>query len=104
MASGPPGEYAEPELEPDPLDPLCELDPMLGQGCLVVDSDLEVLDASVVDVYGAGVVVVELVAADAPEMPAIAPPVASAAATIVAPSILDIRIVLSLSVDGRDDA
>jgi hypothetical protein len=69
---------------------------MLGQGCLVVDSDLEVLDASVVDVEGAGVVVVvELVAAAAPEMPAAAPPVTRAPATIVAPSILDIRIVLS---------
>lgn len=104
MTPGPPGENAEPELEPDPLCPPCELDPMLGQGCLVVDSGLEVLGASVVDVDGAGVVVVELVAADAPEMPAIAPPVARAPATIVAPSILEIRIVLSLSVDGRDDA
>jgi len=78
---------------------------MLGQGCLVVDSDLGVFDASVVDVEGAGVVVVvELVAAEAPEMPAAAPPVTRAPATIVAPSILDIRIALSLSVDGCGDA
>lgn len=74
---------------------------MLGQWCLVVDSDFEVLDDSVVDVEGAGVVVVELVAAEAPEMPAAAPPLTRAPATIVAPSILDIRIISSLSLDGH---
>jgi hypothetical protein len=53
------------------------------------------VDVVGVDVVGvvAGVVAVELlVAADAPAMPATAPPVARAPATIVAWSILDIRI------------
>jgi hypothetical protein len=80
---------------------------MLGQGPFVVDSGLDVFDAldgSVVGVDVDGVVVVEVVAAEAPEMPAAAPPVARAPATIVAPSILEIRMVFSLSVDGCGDA
>jgi hypothetical protein len=82
---------------------------MFGQGPLAPDFDGEadfwagagvvgvvgVVGVDVVGVVGvvAGVVAVELVvAAEAPAMPATAPPVARAPATIVAWSILDIRI------------
>ncbi len=43
------------------------------------------------------VVVAAVFAAEAPEIPAAAPPVTSAPATIVAPSNLDVRIVFCLS-------
>lgn len=85
-----------------------ELDPMLGHGCFVVDSDLEVLAASCVDVEFVDVEPVEpvepVVAAEAPAIPTAVPPVASAPATIVAVSILEMCIGLSLPVDGCGDA
>jgi hypothetical protein len=81
---------------------------MLGQACLVVDPGFGGLDGAGLDVEGAValwvvvvegaavlvvvVVVVVLLSAAAPEIPAAAPPVARAPATIVAPSILEIRI------------
>ncbi len=65
---------------------------MLGQGPLVPDGGVEGL-ACCVEVPVEPVEPVEpVVAAEAPEMPAAAPPVARAPATIVAPSILDMRI------------
>jgi hypothetical protein len=71
------------ELEPD-FD--CVPDwpcPWLGEGVVVV------VELVFVPVALAPVVPVPLDAAEAPEMPAMAPPVASAPAAIVAPSILD---------------
>jgi hypothetical protein len=62
-----------------------------------------------VDVVPGGVVldgavpVVVPVAPEAPAIPAAAPPVTSAPATIVAPSIFEMRIGLILSVDGSGD-
>jgi hypothetical protein len=49
-----------------------------------------VVDVGVVDCVVPAVVLVELGAAAAPEMPEMAPPAASAPATIVAPSSLDV--------------
>jgi hypothetical protein len=108
-----------PELEPD--EPELEPEPMSGHGPLPVvlgEPDFEVVpdcpggvdgfvlvDGAVVLVLVlvlVPVVLVELVpvalalgAAEAPAMPAMAPPVASAPATIVAPSILDTFIGLT---------
>lgn len=71
---------------------------MFGQGVLDVPDFGGVADfcpggVVLLGAAGAGVVVVELVgAAEAPAMPAAAPPAASAPVTIVAWSILDIRI------------
>jgi hypothetical protein len=71
---------------------------MFGQGVLDVPDFGGVADFCSGGVVllggaGAGLVVVELVgAAEAPAMPAAAPPAASAPVTIVAWSILDIRI------------
>jgi hypothetical protein len=71
---------------------------MFGHGCFdcmpdggVVFCVCDGVLGVVVVVLGV-VVVLELVAAEAPAMPAAAPPVASAPATIVAWSILDMRI------------
>jgi hypothetical protein len=99
-----------PELEPDggpELEPLCVLEPMLGQGPLPLLPDLlagagavgvvevegvvEVVEGAVL-VAAAVVVAVALVSADAPAMPAAAPPEANAPATIVAPSIREMRM------------
>jgi hypothetical protein len=94
-------------LEPDCELPL-ESEPMFGQGCLPGAVDLGVGDfcgvvgvAGVVEVDAAGaldplpvvpVAVLVVGAAAAPAMPAAAPPVASAPATIVAPSIFEMRM------------
>jgi hypothetical protein len=91
----------EPELDPGLPD---APEPMWGQGCLPVDP-VDPVDpvepalgapdlAAPGGVVGVGVVAVVVVsvalgAAAAPAMPATAPVVASAPATIVAPSILD---------------
>jgi hypothetical protein len=90
-----------------------ELDPMFGHGCPLVEPDFSVgavplsgvvdvdgvveVDGVVVldcDVVGVAVVLVVAVlcvvgAAEAPAIPAAAPPLASAPATIVAPSSLE---------------
>jgi hypothetical protein len=82
---------------------------MFGHGCFVVDPDFWAGEgvagaAGVVGVVVVGVAVDDVVdpvvvaalvvpvAAEAPAMPAAAPPVASAPATIVAPSIFDMRM------------
>jgi hypothetical protein len=72
---------------PEPVWGAVFCDGVAGAGAVLVEG------VDVVGVVGVGVVLVELVvAAEAPAMPAAAPPVASAPATIVAWSILDIRI------------
>ena len=101
----------EPELDPDlPVEP----EPMFGHGCLPVDpvdpvDPVEPVDPvlgapdvdGVVGVAGVAVVAVPVAlgAAAAPVMPATAPVVASAPATIVAPSILDMVMGTSWSID-----
>jgi hypothetical protein len=82
------------ELEPD-FD--CVPDwpcPWLGEGVVVVG--VVVVELALVEL-----VLVPLDAAEAPEMPAMAPPVASAPATIVAPSILDTFIGVTSWVGSR---
>jgi len=91
---------------------------MFGQACFpgVVDCG-EGMGAELVEVLDSGVVVlvagllVVVGAAAAPEMPAAAPPTASAPATIVAPRVLDtcirwtprmegLRVVIHLACEG----
>jgi hypothetical protein len=105
----------EPDCAPEPELPF-EFEPMFGHGPLpgvvpdlggdpdfgagegvdgVVEVGVEVVGAVAVDVAGEGVSVVgglleELGAAAAPAIPETAPPAASAPATIVAPSSLDV--------------
>jgi hypothetical protein len=76
----------------------------VGAGVGVVD-ELEVLGAAALCVPVALVVLVVAGAAAALAMPAAAPPVASAPATMVAPSILEIVIGSNLlgSIDGVCD-
>ncbi len=81
---------------PEPVCGAVFCDGVAGAGAVLVDG------VEVVGVVGVvGVVVVELVvAAEAPAIPAAAPPVASAPATMVAWSILDIRIGSNLLMGG----
>jgi hypothetical protein len=82
----------DPELEPElPFVP----EPMFGHGCFPGDPDfagagVDGVDAVGADVVGVVVVLEGLGAAAAPAMPETAPPAASAPATIVAPSSLDV--------------
>jgi hypothetical protein len=88
----------EPDGAPDwdgPVGVVVVLDGVVVAGAVLVEL---VLPALVL----APVVPVPLDAAEAPEMPAIAPPLASAPATIVAPSILDTFIGLTSWWCSRD--
>jgi hypothetical protein len=96
-------------LEPEP-EPELPLEPMFGHGWLPdfvdfwvgVGVELDVLGAAALCVPVVLVVLVVAGAAAALAIPAAAPPVASAPATMVAPSILEMVIGSNLlgSIDG----